>query len=151
MKIIFILLLTLTFNAHAEKHGCIDENGNPYYSSTPCAQKTISSSSKTNNKYSSITEIKVMEAGYVDIRTITNKEEINRVQELLKVNNNPASKSYIQKEFVLVFKSKTKKSSYWVHEDGSVYYFSKMGSRVTKTYKISEIEKLRKLLIGGNT
>ena len=96
-----------------------------------------------------VATIRVMEAGWIDIRTIRDADEIESVMKHLTSEIGPESKEWVRREFNVVVKSNSgSESSYYVFEDGTVYYFSELGSFVTKKYRIADIAKLRAALIG---
>ena len=93
--------------------------------------------------------IEVLSAGYVDIRIIRDAKEIESVIKHLTAEIGPESEHSVRKEFNVIVKSTSgSKSSYWVHEDGTVYYFKELGSFVTRKYKIADMEGLRSALFG---
>jgi hypothetical protein len=148
-KYLILALLFFPLGAYAEKYGCIDSSGKPYFSSSPCKEPPTARAQNNAKISTDVAAIRVMEAGYVDIRIIKEQQEISPVMNMLNSESGPKGEGYLRKEFVLIVNSSSgAKSSYWVHDEGTIYYFSKVGGVVTKKYKISDIDKLRKALMG---
>ena len=144
-----MLFILISLEASAEKFGCIGKDGKPYFSSSPCELVEKVNSQSSSSKALPVSEIRVMTAGYVDIQTINDKNKISEIIGFLNENKGPVEKGYKRQEYVLAIKSRTsKQSGYLIHEDGTIYYFSVMGRRVTEKYTIPNPEKLKALLEG---
>ena len=140
-KLLMLLGIFVCICAHAEKNGCLDEKGKPYFSEEPC--KPVTQDSANTIASSAYEKIEVFSAGYVEIGTITDTDKLSEVGKLLSESVTDGDKPEgIQQYFLLGYKGK-KKERWRLYENGNVLYFNKEGGVVTKKYRIADPGRLQ--------